>query len=152
MVVKTVGYYRVGVGKIIVQMDGINEQSPWIAVVLPGNRQDVVQSVVASRGDGKDAETVRVVAILELLVEADFPLPTLDIFLGMDSLGAIIKFNEEVELLAIRRMKLEGAVRNKGLVPAWSDRAISRRNSFMRMPARWEATKVWTMKSARQRV
>ena len=109
------GQYRIGVGKIVVQMDGVNEQSPWIAGALSGNCQNVVQAVMASRGDGKDAKTVRIVPVLELLIEADFALPTLDIFLGMDALGAVVKLDEEVELLSVRRMKLEGAVGNEGL-------------------------------------
>jgi hypothetical protein len=96
-------------------MDGVNEQSPRIAGTLPGNRQNVVQSVVASRGHGKDAKTVWVVPILELFIEADLTLPTLDILLGMDSLRAVIKLDEEVELLAIQGMKFECAIRDEGL-------------------------------------
>ena len=101
---------RIGLAEIVVEVDGIEERPPRVAGVLGRNGQDVVQSLPAPRRDDQHPETVRRSLVLQLLVQANLPLPTVGVLVGADSLRAVVQFDEEIELLPVTGVQLEGAI------------------------------------------
>ena len=101
VVTKTGSPDRIGLAEIVVEVDGIKERPSWVAGVLGRNGLDMVQSLPASRSYDQYPEAVRSGLVLQLLIQAYLPLPTIGVPVGADSLRAIVEFDEEIELLPI---------------------------------------------------
>ena len=116
----------IGLAEIVVEMDGVEERPPGIAGVLGRQGRIWSEPLAASRRNDQHAKSVRVVSVLQLFVQADLPLPTVGVLVGSDPLGAVVQFDEEVELLPVGRVEFEGAVGKEVLLADWSRRVFSR--------------------------
>ena len=86
-----------------------------------------------------------------MFVEADLPLPTVGVLVGPDPLGAVVKFDEEVELLPVGQCASSKAQSGKRFSwPTWSRKVFSRREVLHGDALPMGGDGVWTMKSARQ--
>ena len=93
---------RIGLAEIVGEVDGIKKRPPWISSVLGRDTEDVIYAVAAPCSHHQHAEPVRLSLVLKLFVEPDFPLPTVGVLFGADTLRSVVEFHEKIEPLSVR--------------------------------------------------
>jgi hypothetical protein len=67
--------YGIGVGEVGGKVDAIDERAVGVGGVLTGQGEDRLEAPGTAGGDDEDAEAVRVVAVLENVIQPDLALP-----------------------------------------------------------------------------
>lgn len=105
----------VGLGEVILEEDAAEQGSERISGEGSGEGEDVLQAIAGAGRHHEDAEPARVAVILQVLVEANFALPTVGVPVGAHSLGSVVELNDEGELASVGSVEIEGAVGEEGL-------------------------------------
>ena len=108
----------VRLGEVVGQSNGVKERTLRVGGVLGGQREDRLEAAGAASRDDQDAEAIGIIAVLKKVVEPDLLLPRVGVLLRPHALGAPVKLDEKVELLAAGRVQFKGAVGAKKNVGA----------------------------------
>jgi len=101
----------VGLLQEVVEVDTVEERPLRVRGVFARQLENRTEPPGATGADDEDTEAVRVVAILEDVVEADLLLPGIGVLVGSHAFGPIVEFDEEIELPAVSCVDLEHGVR-----------------------------------------